>query len=165
MRSKAGCISANTTSNLEMSPALWKCQKWVVGCVGAPFRHEHIKMTLHNLWLRRLLSSSHFRNPLPTPADMLNIEWGQNFCLEPLLSSSTSITSVRTHTGAAISTRSCNAQAATRGCGGASCQEACSHAPFHSNVLALLRWSFSGSFLQNHQSRSKDSPSLLSDLC
>lgn len=52
-------------------------------------------MSLHNLWLRRLLSSSHFRDPLPTPADMLNIEWGQNFCLEPLLSLSTSNTSRR----------------------------------------------------------------------
>lgn len=65
---------------------------WV--CVGVWFRHKHIKMSLHNLWLRRLLSSSHFRDPLPTPADMLNIEWGQNFCLEPLLSLSTSNTSM-----------------------------------------------------------------------
>lgn len=65
---------------------------WV--CVGVWFRRKHIKMSLHNLWLRRLLSSSHFRDPLPTPADMLNIEWGQNFCLEPLLSLSTSNTSM-----------------------------------------------------------------------
>lgn len=62
--------------------------------MGARFRHKHIKMSLHNLWLRRLLSSSHFRDPLPTPADMLNIEWGQNFCLEPLLSLSTSNTCI-----------------------------------------------------------------------
>lgn len=53
-------------------------------------------MSLHNLWLRRLLSSSHFRAPLPTPADMLYIEWGQNFCLERLLSLSTSDTSMCT---------------------------------------------------------------------
>lgn len=35
-------------------------------------------MSLHNLWLRSLLPSSHFRDPLPIPADMLNIERGQN---------------------------------------------------------------------------------------
>ena len=71
----------------------WVCV-CVCVCVGVWFRHKHIKMSLHNLWLRRLLSSSHFRDPLPTPADMLNIEWGQNFCLEPLLSLSTSNTSM-----------------------------------------------------------------------
>lgn len=59
-------------------------------CVCAAFRR--IKMTLHNLWLRRLLSSPHSRTPLPPPADTLNIEWGQNFCLEPLLSSSPPVT-------------------------------------------------------------------------
>lgn len=66
-------------------------------CVGARFSRKHIKMSLHNPWLRRLLSSSHFRDPLPAPADMLNIEWGQNFCLEPLLSLSTSNTSRGLH--------------------------------------------------------------------
>lgn len=64
-------------------------------------------MSLHNLWLRRLLSSSHFRDPLPTPADMLNIEWGQNFCLEPLLSLSTSNTSMRACVGSVVSSLLC----------------------------------------------------------
>lgn len=66
-------------------------------CVGARFSRKHIKMSLHNPWLGRLLSSSHFRDPLPAPADMLNIEWGQNFCLEPLLSLFTSNTSRALH--------------------------------------------------------------------
>lgn len=83
----------------QISKCLWVCKNvrslWLGVCVGVWFRRKHIKMSLHNLWLRRLLSSSHFRDPLPTPADMLNIEWGQNFCLEPLLSLSTSNTSMR----------------------------------------------------------------------
>lgn len=85
------------TSNTQMSLALQKCQKSVAGCVWVHDSDaKHIKMSLHNLWLRRLLSSSHFRDPLPTPADMLNIEWVQNFCLELQLPLSTYNTSMDT---------------------------------------------------------------------
>jgi len=81
------------SSNIKTS-LCWNVRSlWL--CVGVWFRHKHIKMSLHNLWLRRLLSSSHFRDPLPTPPDMLNIERGQNFCLEPSFSLSTSNTCVR----------------------------------------------------------------------
>ena len=100
-----------------MSLGLWGMSEvWSWVCVGVWFRRKRIKMSLHNLWLRRLLSSSHFRDPLPSPADMLNIEWGQNFCLEPLLASSPSNTSMCARMGTAISSHKAWTHTCTDSC-------------------------------------------------